>query len=79
MKQNVISQINDALNTSASCVVRYCRRMSLCVGADKGRSHSVHRLHTDLLPASQQALFPECQAATFAKAQHLPNSLCRLH
>lgn len=79
MKQNVISQSNDAQNTSASCVVRYCRKMSLYAEADKGRNHSAYRLHTDLPPASQQALFPEFQAATFAAAQHLPDSLCRLH
>ena len=79
MKQNVMSESNDAQNTSASCVVRYCRKMSLYAGADKGQNHSAHRLHTDPLPASQQALFPEFQATTFAAAQHLPNSLCCLH
>ena len=53
--------------------------MSLYAGADKGRNHSAHRLHTDPLPASRQALFPEFQAATFAAAQHLPDFPCRPH
>ena len=70
---------DDARNTSARCVVRHCRKMSLYAGADKGRNHSAHRLYTDPLPDSQQALFPECQAATFAKAQHLPDLPCHLH
>ena len=79
MKQNVIIQSNDAQNISVNCIVRYCRKMSLYAGADKGRNHSAHHLHADPLPASQQALFPERQAATFAKAQHLPDLPCRLH
>lgn len=79
MKQNVIIQSNDAQNTSVNCIVRYCRKMSLYAGADKDQNHSAHRLYTDPLPASQQALFPERQAATFAKAQHLPDLPCRLH
>lgn len=79
MKQNVIIQSNNAQNISVSCVVRYCRKMSLYAGADKDQNHSAHRLYTDPLPASQQALFPERQAATFAKAQHLLDLPCRLH
>ena len=52
--------------------------MSLYAGADKGRNHSAHRLHTDPLPASRQALFPEFQAATFAAAPDLPGLPFRL-
>ena len=79
MKQNVTYQRIAMQSAFAKYGLRNFRKMSLYAVTNKGRNHSANRLHTDPLPASQQALFPEFQAATFAAAQHLPDSPCRLH